>query len=74
MVEIILRNNKLFIMYYSPLEKGDTEGCKNDIQILTSGKKHVMKIHSNPKLKEKARELHNNSTLSEVLLWNKLKR
>jgi len=33
-----------------------------------------MKIHYNPKLKEKARELRNNSTLSEVLLWNKLKR
>ena len=32
-----------------------------------------MKIYYNPKLKEKARELRNNSTLSEVLLWNKLK-
>ena len=28
----------------------------------------------NPKLKEKARELRKNSTLSEVLLWNRLKK
>ena len=27
----------------------------------------------NPKLKERARQLRNNSTLSEVLLWNELK-
>jgi len=27
-----------------------------------------------PELKEKARELRSNSTLSEVLLWNKIKR
>lgn len=33
-----------------------------------------MKIHYNPNLKEKARKLRNNSTLSEELLWNKLKR
>ncbi|MFO7845291.1 MAG: endonuclease domain-containing protein [Balneolaceae bacterium] len=32
-----------------------------------------MKIYYNPKLKEKARYLRNNSTLSEVLLWNELK-
>jgi len=32
------------------------------------------KIYYNPKLKEFARELRNNSTLSEVLLWNELKR
>jgi len=32
-----------------------------------------MKIYYNPKLKQKARELRNNSTLSEILLWNKLK-
>ncbi len=32
------------------------------------------KIYYNPKLKEYARELRNNSTLSEVLLWNELKR
>ena len=32
-----------------------------------------MKIHYNPKLKEKARYLRNNSTLSEILLWNELK-
>lgn len=32
------------------------------------------KICYNPKLKEFARELRNNSTLSEVLLWNELKR
>jgi very-short-patch-repair endonuclease len=31
------------------------------------------RIHYNPALKEKARQLRNNSTLSEVLLWNKLK-
>jgi very-short-patch-repair endonuclease len=31
-------------------------------------------IPYNPNLKEKARELRNNSTLGEVLLWNKLKR
>ncbi|TAN43689.1 MAG: endonuclease domain-containing protein [Nitrospirae bacterium] len=32
-----------------------------------------MKINYNPKLKSLSRELRNNSTLSEVLLWNKLK-
>ncbi|HIA94129.1 MAG TPA: DUF559 domain-containing protein [Candidatus Marinimicrobia bacterium] len=32
-----------------------------------------MKIHYNPKLKQLARNLWNNSTLSEVLLWNQLK-
>ncbi len=32
-----------------------------------------MKIHYNPKLKQLSRELRNNSTLSEVLLWNQLK-
>ncbi len=32
-----------------------------------------MKIYYNPKLKSRARELRNNSTLSEVLLWNQLK-
>ncbi len=32
-----------------------------------------MKIYYNPKLKRLARELRNNSTLSEVLLWNQLK-
>lgn len=31
-------------------------------------------IPYNPKLKETARKLRNNSTLSEVLLWNRLKR
>ena len=30
-------------------------------------------IHYNPKLKEFARDLRNNSTLSEILLWMKLK-
>ena len=29
--------------------------------------------HYNPKLKQRARQLRNNSTLSEVLLWNELK-
>ena len=32
-----------------------------------------MKIHYNPKLKQRARELRKNSTLSEVLLWEELK-
>jgi len=32
-----------------------------------------MKIFYNPKLKKLARYLRNNSTLSEVLLWNELK-
>lgn len=32
-----------------------------------------MKILYNPYLKEKARELRNNSTLGEILLWKKLK-
>ena len=31
-------------------------------------------IRYNPKLKEYARELRNNSTLTEILLWQKLKR
>ena len=31
-------------------------------------------LHYNPKLKELARQLRNNSTLSEALLWNELKR
>ena len=29
--------------------------------------------HYNPKLKERARQLRNSSTLSEILLWNELK-
>ena len=32
-----------------------------------------MKLYYNPKLKQLARNLRNNSTLSEVLLWNELK-
>jgi len=32
------------------------------------------KIFYNPNLKELARELRKNSTLSEVLLWNELKK
>lgn len=32
-----------------------------------------MKIHYNPKLKPLSRKLRNNSTLSEVLLWEELK-
>lgn len=48
----------------SPLKKGDKGGCI----------KHILaKIHYNPKLKALSRELRNNSTLSEVLLWNQLK-
>jgi len=30
-------------------------------------------LHYNPKLKHRARQLRNNSTLSEVLLWKELK-
>ena len=33
----------------------------------------LMKIYYNPKLKKLARELRNNSTLSEILLWQHLK-
>lgn len=36
-------------------------------------KKLRMQIHYNPKLKQLARELRNNSTLSEVLLWKRLR-
>ncbi|WKZ20402.1 MAG: DUF559 domain-containing protein [Candidatus Jettenia sp. CY-1] len=32
-----------------------------------------MRIYYNPKLKALSRELRKNSTLSEILLWNKLK-
>jgi very-short-patch-repair endonuclease len=32
-----------------------------------------MKVTYNPYLKEKARELRNNSTLGEIILWKKLK-
>jgi very-short-patch-repair endonuclease len=32
-----------------------------------------MKIYYNPKLKQRSRDLRNNRTLSEVLLWNELK-
>ena len=32
-----------------------------------------MKIYYNPKLKQLARNLRNNSTLSEILFWNKIK-
>lgn len=32
-----------------------------------------MKIHYDPKLKQCSRDLRNNSTLSEVLLWNQIK-
>ena len=32
-----------------------------------------MKIYYNPELVEKARELRKNSTLSEIVLWNRLK-
>lgn len=33
-----------------------------------------MKIYYNPKLKQLSRNLRNNSTLAEVLLWNNLKK
>ncbi|MBT3215891.1 MAG: endonuclease domain-containing protein [Candidatus Marinimicrobia bacterium] len=33
----------------------------------------MAKIYYNPKLKQLSRNLRNNSTLSEVLLWNQLK-
>ena len=32
-----------------------------------------MKVTYNPYLKEKAKELRNNSTLGEIVLWKKLK-
>ncbi len=32
-----------------------------------------MKFYYNPKLKQLSRNLRNNSTLAEVLLWNELK-
>lgn len=32
-----------------------------------------MRIHYNPELKESARYLRSNSTIFEILLWNKLK-
>jgi very-short-patch-repair endonuclease len=32
-----------------------------------------MRIHYNPKLKQNSRDLRNNSTLAEILLWNQLK-
>ena len=35
--------------------------------------KHKLKVIYNPYLKEKARELRNNSTLGEILLWKKLR-
>ena len=35
--------------------------------------RHRKNYPYNPALKERARELRNNSTLSEVLLWNELK-
>lgn len=34
---------------------------------------YILKITYNPYLKEKARELRNNSTKGEILLWKKLK-
>ena len=43
--------------------------CKN-VVVKIDGK---MRVHYNPRLKELARTLRNNSTLSEVLLWNHLK-
>ena len=43
--------------------------CKNG-GVKIDGK---MRVHYNPRLKELARTLRNNSTLSEVLLWNHLK-
>jgi len=56
----------------SPLERGgrgaDGVCINGDVKI--DGK---MRVHYNPKLKELARTLRNNSTLSEVLLWNHLK-
>jgi very-short-patch-repair endonuclease len=33
-----------------------------------------MTLPYNPRLKERARKLRNNSTLAEILLWNQLKR
>ena len=47
----------------NPLLKGDEGVCM----------RHRKNYPYNPALKERARELRNNSTLSEVLLWNELK-
>ncbi|MBI5047589.1 MAG: endonuclease domain-containing protein [Deltaproteobacteria bacterium] len=40
---------------------------------LQDGQGVVVKIRYNPKLKSFSRQLRNNSTLSEALLWNQLK-
>ena len=37
-------------------------------------RKRTMKIYYNPNLKQLSRNLRNDSTLAEVLLWNKLKK
>ena len=54
------------VLKHSPLKKG--------VRGLFTKQYLKMKIYYNPKLKQKARELRNNSTLSETLLWNNLKR
>lgn len=50
-----------------PLNKGGLGGCAVQSSQMPN------EIYYNPKLKARARELRNNSTLSEVLLWNQLK-
>lgn len=46
-----------------PFDKGEIGGYQETF----------MKIYYNQKLKQLSRDLRNNSTLSEVLLWNELK-
>jgi len=53
----------------SPLERGDRGVCN----ILWKRVDLTMKINYNPKLKELARKLRNNSTKSEIKLWQCLK-
>ena len=57
-----------------PLERGgcEADGVCNPCKI-RSYEVNEMRICYNPKLKNLARTLRNNSTLSEVLLWNHLK-
>jgi very-short-patch-repair endonuclease len=59
----------VFKIIKSPLERGFRGVYKNKLSM-----KHRKKIlNYNPKLKELARKLRNNSTLAEILLWNYLK-
>ena len=63
----------------SPLERGCSDAKHLNWGVSRKGirkhkkMKHKRIIPYNPKLKERARYLRNNSTLSEVLLWKHLK-